>query len=298
MHYISDDSIVLARGSVDGDDVPVGYVRSFQEDLVALGFDVGKIDGDFGRNTHDACVAFQNAAMTGIRWLDGRVCEVEVSYGGTATGRVDKATREEILRWQALGYARTFAVPAPWTAPAPPRAFRETPFAEPTGKFWPVHTRDGHGRKVAMHASDGTVIEAGRSFGASRDAGRRFHVGIDVFGQRGDPIFACEAGTLVNFYPFYRGTYALFVQNDSGLVINYGEVERESLTRLGLKIGAHVAAGTQIAYVGQMRESAMLHFEMYAHGTHQNKRWMNGEQRPAGLLDPTQYLLRLAAEGG
>lgn len=148
-----------------------------------------------------------------------------------------------------------------------------------------------------MHTIDGTVVEAGRCFGASRDAGNRHHVGVDIFGQEGDPIVACEAGTIVNFYHFYRGTFALFVQNDSGLVINYGEVARDSLARLGLGVGDHVAAGAPLAYVGKMRESAMLHFEMYTHGIHLNKRWKTGSARPEGLLDPTQYLVRLAAEG-
>ena len=60
MHYISDDNIELKRGDVDGcDGIPNGYVRSLQEDLTALGFDLGSIDGDFGNKTHEACALFQ-----------------------------------------------------------------------------------------------------------------------------------------------------------------------------------------------------------------------------------------------
>lgn len=298
MHYISDDNIELKRGDVDGcDGIPNGYVRSLQEDLTALGFDLGSIDGDFGNKTHEACVLFQEICRMPLRWRSGQSCEVEVSYHGAMTGRVDKQTRTEILRWQAYGYTRVFTSPPPWAAPGTPRRFKDTPFAEPSGLFWPVHTRDSHGRKVAMHTTDGTVVEAGRCFGAGRDAGKRYHVGIDIFGQEGDPIVACEAGTIVNYYHFYRSTFALFVQNDSGLVINYGEVARDSLARLGLKVGNHVAAGAPLAYVGKMRESAMLHFEVYAHGTRQNQRWQSGSGRPAELLDPTSYLVRLAAVG-
>lgn len=99
MHYISDDNIELKRGDADGcDGIPTGYVRSLQEDLAAFGFAVGTIDGDFGRKTHDACVAFQQTARTPLRWRQGGACEVEVSYHGAATGQVDKQTRAEILR--------------------------------------------------------------------------------------------------------------------------------------------------------------------------------------------------------
>jgi hypothetical protein len=41
----------------------------------------------------------------------------------------------------------------------------------------------------------------------------------------------------------------------------------------------------------------MLHFETYKSGVTHNQVWMVNGPRPAGLLNPTQLLLRIASKG-
>jgi len=108
-------------------------------------------------------------------------------------------------------------------------------------------------------------------------------------------------------------------------VINYGEVDKDSLTKLGLKTpylklankqvytsttpgyknypvaerGSIVKAGQQIAMIGILpQRSSMLHIEFYSLGTKFNKKWKNfpDGSPPPGLLDPTNYLVALSDE--
>lgn len=126
----------------------------------------------------------------------------------------------------------------------------------------------------------------------------RYHVGVDLAGNEGDTVLAIQQGKIVAFYPFYTRangdvTYALFVAHD-GYVANYGEVLPDSLKALGLKIGSVVDPGQPI---GRVSGTRMIHFETYAPGTTVNKRWPLGAKPPAGLLNPTQLLLDVQANG-
>jgi murein DD-endopeptidase MepM/ murein hydrolase activator NlpD len=175
------------------------------------------------------------------------------------------------------------------------------PFAASSAatRYWPVRTSNPKGREVAYldihHTQRGAP---GRDFLAIRDDGRRHHVAVDLWGDHGDTVVACEDGEIVHFYPFYNGVNALIVQCDSGLVINYGEVDAGSLEHLGLKKGERVKAGDPIATVGRMTSGgSMCHFETYITGTTQNHRWLVGEARPDPLLNPTAYLVQLARTG-
>lgn len=91
------------------------------------------------------------------------------------------------------------------------------------------------GREVAYRGVSGTNYgRPGRRFLADRSDGR-YHVGVDLWGEAGDIIVACEDGKIVNHYHFYDGVDALFEQCDSGLVINYGEVKPGSWQEFGLE---------------------------------------------------------------
>ena len=131
----------------------------------------------------------------------------------------------------------------------------------------------------------------------------RYHAGIDVFGDYHDIIVACEAGTVVNLYPFYPKdhplVWCLLVQGKSGTVINYGEVDPASLKKYGIKKGMEVVAGQPIAAVGRMVQDSMLHFETYPAGTKANISYKksSGEGFLKNYLNPTQYLLALAKSG-
>jgi peptidoglycan hydrolase-like protein with peptidoglycan-binding domain len=195
--------------------------------------------------------------------------------------------------------------------PLPVPADHPVPFAPlpPAGSHWPVRTRHKSARLVSYmyQAPSGIVGSAGRMFLAARKgvvSGRtvgRWHCGLDLYASRNDVVVACEAGTIVGFSHFYKArsgqsTYKLLVEHDgSGIVLNYGEVRSDSLSRNGLKVGSPVAAGQTIGFVS---DTDMLHVEAYQKGTTDSHRWWKSEPTPPReLLNPTRYLLALARSG-
>ncbi len=179
------------------------------------------------------------------------------------------------------------------------------PFAPdpPPGSFWPIVTSHARSREVNYEAQDGSFVggNRGRRFLADRSSGARYHVGIDLFGNAGDPVVAITEGRIVSFYPFCCGdnktSWALFVDHDS-VVVNYGEVAPDSLTRNNLTVGSRVRAGDVIGYVGvNPGGSSMIHFETYAPGTRTNVPWRRSNARPAALRNPTSLLLWLLDNG-
>ncbi|MGD8931928.1 MAG: M23 family metallopeptidase, partial [Chromatiales bacterium] len=163
---------------------------------------------------------------------------------------------------------------------------------------WPIITSHSQGRIVSYRTLSGTWLgRQGRSFGANRSSGTRYHVGVDLFGRFGDSVVAIEDGRIVRFFPFCCGenktSWALLVQH-ANVVVNYGEVVPDSLSRHGLRVGSTVRAGQVIARVGRNPGgSSMIHFETYTTGTTRSHRWMKGHTRPAPVLNPTHLLLQL-----
>jgi murein DD-endopeptidase MepM/ murein hydrolase activator NlpD len=196
------------------------------------------------------------------------------------------------------------------------------PRAPATGRYWPLRNGPGHARAVnyLYRGADGhirtgatgspPVLKGNDSlrFLASRPANPRpgdtlrFHCGVDLVGADGDPVVACESGRVVRHMKEFRAfaggkqfVGALFVQNDSGTVINYAEIDNASVE---LHPGDAVQAGQVIARIRVQDESAMLHFEMYEKGTTKNERYVQTDAHPPGhLLDPTAYLITLAERG-
>lgn len=169
----------------------------------------------------------------------------------------------------------------------------DIPFAAGVASsVWPTVTNHPKKFVISYRSVSGIMGNGSRRFMASRSSGDRYHVGIDLYGYPGDPILAMENGTIVNTYYFYNKTYALIVQCDSGLVINYGEVKRNSWKEFGLSKGSRVKKGRAIARVGMMSGgSYMLHLETYMPPTKVNNKYWGGEST-GPILNPTYYLLR------
>lgn len=101
-----------------------------------------------------------------------------------------------------------------------------------------------------------------RYFGASRDGGTRAHAGVDLIPTTGPgaTVYAMTSGTVLAYYAFYMGTYALEVKSDDGTVVRYGEISS------GLRAGARVSKGQAIGSIIRNTSSAasyMLHLEVY-----------------------------------
>ena len=235
---------------------------------------------------------------------------LQIALGGLlADGIFGSATEQAVRRFQERHGLQVDGIAGPETmrallggagwwgcVPEAPETRRHAmpenkgvPFAVNTGRFWPVRTNHRKGRRV--------TIDGARGFKASRSNGKRYHCGVDLYGKEGDIIVATESGTIASIYPFYRGTYALIFQTDSGTAINFGEIKAQSWLEFGAETGDIIKEGSPIARVGKMRVSSMLHFETYTRGTKRNRRWFQNGPPPRELLDPTQYLIHLAQVG-
>jgi len=202
---------------------------------------------------------------------------------------------EEVAPSPRVSLQQPLAVP-----PTDPLDFAPVPFI---GSYWPIVTRHRLGREINFQATDNSFVGSfkGRRFLASRSKGKRYHLGVDLFADYGDPVVACESGRIVNFYGFCCGknktSWALFVEHPN-VVINYGEVAPDSLQRTGLEKGSSVRTGQLIGYIGRNPGgSSMLHFETYVPGVRSNKQWKKGGRRPSIVLNPTKYLLFLQQFG-
>ncbi|CAN5904267.1 hypothetical protein BH11BAC7_BH11BAC7_04460 [soil metagenome] len=185
--------------------------------------------------------------------------------------------------------------------PAPVQ-FKNVPFAPlpPEGSYWPLISKNESMHVISYNASSGLIGAKLRYFGAGRiSSGGRYHAGIDLYADLGDPIVAIDHGVIINHYPFCCGknktTYSLLVRH-SNVVVNYGEVAKELAP--GLRKKSIVVPGQIIGYVGKNPHgSSMLHFEMYSADTTANIKWFVGKPAPSKLYDPTTYLLHLKNYG-
>jgi len=182
----------------------------------------------------------------------------------------------------------------------PPAPFRGVPFATGIRRpAWPLQTGSDRIGQVAYRDINGQSHgNYDRRFGASRDG--RYHVGIDLYANYGDPVIAMGDGVVTAAQSFHLGSWALLVDHGD-LVVLYGEVEPYSWRDFGVYVGSAVKKGQPIAKVACMRWSGnscashMLHLETYRDQTGQNKPWYVGRNAPPELLDPTKLLLQASA---
>ncbi|RWY46222.1 peptidoglycan DD-metalloendopeptidase family protein [Mucilaginibacter gilvus] len=99
---------------------------------------------------------------------------------------------------------------------------------------------------------------------------RRLHLGVDIWGDSGTPIYSPLAGTIHSFQDNNNfgdyGPTIILQHNVDGLTFYslYGHLSRVSL--IGLAIGQHIEAGQQIATLGNATENGHwpphLHFQL------------------------------------
>jgi len=107
--------------------------------------------------------------------------------------------------------------------------------------------------------------------------GADFHAGLDIAGERGQPVFATAAGTVTHVG--YQGGYGNLIVLDHGfgLQTRYGH-----LLNYTVKQGAKVNRGDVIGHVGNTGRSTgyHLHYEVLANGKLLNPLQLLSQQRP------------------
>lgn len=126
------------------------------------------------------------------------------------------------------------------------------------------------------------------------------HTGIDLHCLEGSPVYAIEAGKVVNILkftgapesPWWQDTFAVMIEGESGVIL-YGELAEESIW---IDVGDSVLQGDFIGKVKAVlppekkQHRSMLHLELYVTGTRDCVWWPLNEEKPNCLLDPTTLL--------
>ena len=90
-----------------------------------------------------------------------------------------------------------------------------------------------------------------------------YHSGLDIAGERGQPVYATAAGTIT--HTGYHGAYGnlIIVDHGFGLETRYGH-----LLNYAVKNGAKVKRGDVIGHVGATGRATgyHLHYEVLANG--------------------------------
>jgi murein DD-endopeptidase MepM/ murein hydrolase activator NlpD len=104
-----------------------------------------------------------------------------------------------------------------------------------------------------------------------------FHAGLDIAGERGQPVYATAAGTVT--HTGFQGGYGNLIVLDHGfgLETRYGH-----LLNYGVKQGAKVKRGDLIGHVGNSGRSTgyHLHYEVLANGKLLNPLQFLSQQKP------------------
>jgi murein DD-endopeptidase MepM/ murein hydrolase activator NlpD len=107
--------------------------------------------------------------------------------------------------------------------------------------------------------------------------GDDFHAGLDIAGERGQPVYATAAGTVTHVG--YEGGYGNLIVLDHGfgLQTRYGH-----LLNYSVKPGANVKRGDVIGHVGNTGRSTgyHLHYEVLANGKLLNPLQLLTQQNP------------------
>lgn len=135
---------------------------------------------------------------------------------------------------------------------------------------------------------------------------RKFHVheGVDLYCLEHEPVYAMQAGTVLDILkftgphvnmPWWNDTFAVTVESDLG-IINYGELMPADSIKPGTKISQGDLIGTVMTVLkkDKGRPRNMLHFEIYEKDAEIAHPWQVGGLRPKGLLDPTEILIMAA----
>lgn len=211
-----------------------------------------------------------------------------------------------LAAWKLISSSST-SKPTDAPPPPPPATVDPTPpgfdvFGVPfaagaVDPTWPILADRRSATPVKQWARGMVTTDFGdaRPFGSK--APTRHHAGEDLRAPRGAELVATEGGNIVSidesWYDSASGvpTGSVLLATDTGIVLNYGEVEPHSTTALGLNVGSRVERGQVLATVGATN---MVHFETYEAGTKLSHRWPWHGPPPTSLRDPTRYLQRAA----
>lgn len=144
------------------------------------------------------------------------------------------------------------------------------------------------------------------AFGAVRK--HDIHTGVDIYCDDEAYVFAAEEGHVVALEkftgehagsPWWRNTWALLIEGESGVIV-YGEiVPRWHIARPGMYIGHGELIGQVKRVLKEdkgVTPTSMLHLELLKPGSKETGWWHHGEPQPDYILDPTELVRKCYAQ--
>lgn len=132
------------------------------------------------------------------------------------------------------------------------------------------------------------------------------HEGVDLYAPVGTEVYAVESGIVLDVRPFtgdlagasvahWENTEAVWIQSKSGVVL-YGEIKpvvnKDQLVEAGQLVGNVV----RVLKNDKGRPTSMLHLELHDNGSTEAPEWLDINNKPACLRDPTIFLLPLTKD--
>lgn len=154
-----------------------------------------------------------------------------------------------------------------------------------------------------------TIYARSKQFDGSEGEPRRLHLGIDIWGEAGTPVYAPLGGYVHSFafndhYGDYGATIILHHQLD-GVAFNtlYGHLSLRDL--VGFRQGQYISRGVEFAHFGEAKENGYwpphLHFQVVS-DMHQHKgdypgvcrfsereKWLANSPDPDAILNMMRY---------
>lgn len=209
------------------------------------------------------------------------------------------------LQTLAKGFLMTWSNPIPefkLVATADPESYRTMP-------WWPQMTTGVP--RYNVHRDP--LLQHPGAFGTARK--HDVHTGVDLYVPEHSWVHAVETGKIVRAgaftgtrsmppTPWWNDTSYLMVEGESGVVC-YGEIHCSWLDSQlreqpdgfygdTIEVGETIGMIFPVLKEDKGRPRSMLHLELYEHGYRgEPVDWALGAPRPAGLLDPTPFLLEL-----
>lgn len=133
----------------------------------------------------------------------------------------------------------------------------------------PAAARDEQQRgELAMARAGTAALVAGRVTSCYGSRSGATHNGVDIAAPIGTPIYAPDAGVVLDAGPANGFGLAVYIQHGDGTITVYGHINQYFVTA-----GQTVAAGQQIAEVGNRGQSTgpHLHIETHRGGLYQQR---------------------------
>lgn len=125
------------------------------------------------------------------------------------------------------------------------------------------------------------------------------HIGIDLYCNDGDPVYALYDGeiTLIEAFtgkfasppsPWWNNTYSVTIYDGKGYIL-YGEIIPSSNIHVGkyIKSGDQIGTIKQVLKINKGRPTSMLHLELYSSNISESYIWNLNTNKPEHLHDPT-----------